>query len=316
MFLKNDKEWFTQRSPAVYSVIRLRFGDKEEVFSHLSGPTMLQNMDATSLNKGVTINYPLMALTPFNGGDIELEAGLVSLPGSNEAKQLLKVLTDFIKTLAVPHLSVALGFAQPLVDGITQLVGSNEAKLVLRLHDTFAQNHAIKPGYLAIIDAPAGSIPASELFVKGDRLHRGASLAASTPLTGFHYTLLRVDTVDERDDYHALASIDEPYQSAIQALNEAVLEFDEQKQKDKMLEAERLLGAAKIAAFKAKELTLKTGRRQVITALQKGFEEAKALLGPGAAEQAVPRTLSEAMQGAMKPSEALLAGDVTIHDLD
>jgi hypothetical protein len=316
MYLKNDKEWFTNRSPAVYSVVSLRFGDKQEVFSHVSGPSGLKDLKAESLNRGVTINYPLMALTPFNGGDIEIEAGLVSLPGSNEAKRLLKVLTNFSKTLAVPQLSVALSFAQPLADGIADLVGSDEAQLVLRLHDMFMQNSPIRCGYMVSIDAKAGDINPNELWVKGDRLLRGPSLNEAKPLTGYHYTLMRVDAVDERDDYQFLSSIDGPYQSAITALNEAVLEPDPQKQKDKMMEAERLLSAAKVAAFKAKELTFKSGRRQVITALQKNFDEARSLLAPGVAEQPVARTLEQAMANTISVQEALIAGDVTVKDLE
>jgi hypothetical protein len=315
MFLKNDREWFTAYSPAVYSVVKLRFGDKEESLSHVAGPSGLKDLKATSMNKGVMINYPLMPLVPFNGGDIELESGLVALPGSNDVKRFLKVLTDFSKTLAVPQLSLALSFAQPLVDGITELVGSDETKLVLRLHDSFTQGGTIRAGYLALINAATGTLDKNEMWVKGDRLHYGATKDSALPLEGYDYVLLRLDSVDERDDYSSLSSIDGPYQSAITALNESVVEPDPQKQKDKLTEAERLLGAAKVAVFKSKELTFKTGRRQVIQALQKGFDEAKALLAGGAAEQAISRTLAEAMTGAMSAEEALLAGEVSVADL-
>jgi hypothetical protein len=313
MFLKDDRDWFTDYSPAVYSVVKLRFGDKEETFSHVAGPSGLKDLRATSLNEGVTIDYPLTALMPFNGGDIELETGLVALPGSNDAKRLLKVLTDFSKTLAVPQLSIALGFAQPLVDGITELVGSDDTKLVLRLHDTFMQGGTLRPEYRVVINAPEGTLDPKQLWVKNDRLCYGVD--AANGLIGYDYVLIRIDSVDERDDYHALSSIDEPYQGAISVLNDAILEPDPQKKKDKMSEAERLLGAAKLAAFKSKELTFKTGRRQVIQALQKGFEEAKQLLGSAAADQPIARNLSDAMIGAISPAEALLAGEVTIQDL-
>jgi len=310
MFLKNDRNWFTNYSPVVYSVVKLRFGDKEETFSHVAGPSGLKDLRAQSLNKGVTINYPLTALMPFNGGNIELETGLVALPGSNDAKRLLKVLTDFSKTLAVPQLSIALGFAQPLVDGITELVGSDGTNLVLRLHDTFTQDGTLSSGYLVVVSAAKGTLEPKQLRVKNDRLCYGTD-----GLDGYDYMLLRIDSVDERDDYHALSSIDEPYQNAISALNDAVLEPDPQKKKDKMLGAERFLGAAKVAAFKSKELTFKTGRRQVIQALQKGFEEAKQLLSSGAAAQQIARSLGEAMTGAISPAEALVAGEVTVQDL-
>lgn len=120
-----------------------------------------------------------------------------------------------------------------------------------------------------------------------DRLHYGPTAAVATELTGYDYALFRLDAVGERDDYQALTAISEPYQAAIEALSASIQEADSQKEKDKLLEAERLLGAAKLAAYKSKELTFKAGRRQVIEALQKGFNEAKALLGSGAAEQNV-----------------------------
>src|SRR5262249_3316475 len=163
-----------------------------------------------------------------------------------------------------PQLSVALTFAQPLVEGITDLVGSSDNQLVLRLHDTFSQGGGFRAGYLALIGAPDKTLDTNEMWVKGDRLHYGATSDVAVARTGYDYALLRVDSVDERDDYHALSAIDAPYQSAISALSEAVLEPDPQKQKDKMAEAERLLGAAKVAAFKSNELTFKAGRRQVI----------------------------------------------------
>jgi hypothetical protein len=315
MFLKNDRKWFTDIAPAVYSVIKLTFGDKEETISHVAGPSNLKELEAKSLNRGVTINYPMTPLLPFNGGSIEIEAGLVALPGSNDVKRLLKVLTDFSKTLAVPQISIALGFAQPLVDGIMELVGANDTKLVLRLHDSRIKPGDFHSGYLAVIGAAAGTIDKASLWVKGDRLHAGAEPSTAVPLTGVDYALLRIDAVDERDDYHALSSIDTPYQAAIAALNDAIGEPDPAKQKDKMLEAERMLGAAKVAAFKSKELTFKVGRRQVIQALQQGFDEAKQLLGQGAAEQDIARTLSQAAANAMSPAEALLAGEVTVRDL-
>jgi hypothetical protein len=211
---------------------------------------------------------------------------------------------------------VALGFAQPLVDGIMSLVGAKSTKLVMRLHDQFGGGKALSAGYLVIANAPAGELKKEQLWVNNDRLHHGPERQSATNLTGYDYALIRIDVVAERDDYHALSSIDEPYKSAVAALGEAMQQFDEAKQKEKLLEAERLLMAAKIAAFKAKELTVKVGRRQVIQALQASFDEAKQLLAPGAADQErVSRTLEQAMKQAMPASEALIAGEITASEL-
>lgn len=315
MFLKNDREWFTAYTPAVYSAVSLTFGNSKEELSHVAGPSGLKDLKAGAANRSVTLNYPLTPLVPFNGGDIELELGLVALPGSNDAKRLLKVLTDFSTSLAVPQISLALSFAQPLVSGITELVGAEDTKLVLRLHDTFTAA-TLQAGYWVVVGAPTGALSAAQMWVKNDRLHYGPTAAAATALTGYDYALFRLDALAERDDYQALTAIGEPYQAAIDALSASIQEPDPQKQKDKLLEAERLLGAAKLAAYKSKELTFKAGRRQVIEALQKGFNEAKGLLGSGAAEQNVAATLARAMAGAMSAKEAVLAGEVSIRDLE
>lgn len=316
MFLKNDRKWFTEYSPAVYSVVTLKFGDKIETLSHVAGPSGLKDLKADSVNAGVTINYPLIPLTPFNGGTVQIEAGLVALPGKNDVKRLLKVLTDVSKSLAVPQLSVALTFAQPLVDGITELVGADTTRLVLRLHDAFNQGKPIASRYLVSINAPDATLDEEQMWVKGDRLYYGPNQAGAQGLKGYDYALFRVDVVDERDDYGALSAIDGPYQSAIDALGQALQEPDLAKRKEKLDEATRLLGAAKVAVYKSKELTFKTGRRQAIQALQKGFDEAKALLAAsGAADQPYPRTLAQAMKGAISVQEALALGEISSRDL-
>lgn len=317
MFLRNDRNWFTDYAPAVYSLVTLRFGDREETVSHVAGPTPLNDLKkASSENRSVTLNYPLTPLLPFNGGDVEMELGLVALPGSNDIKRLLNVLTSFSKALAVPQLSLAVGFAQPLVAGITELVGSEDTKLVLRLHDMCGQGgKPLQPGYRAVVAARLETFKAADLYVKNDRLFSVTDLPRERQIEQYSYMLLRVDVVDERDDYQSLSSIAEPYQSAIASLDAAAREADPQKQEEKVREAERFLGAAKVAAFKAKELTIRTGRRQVIEALQKAFDEAKELLAPGTVDPAVARTLQEAMTGAISVDEARLKGAVAARDL-
>src|SRR5436309_2835760 len=76
MSLKNDREWFKAWQPAVYSSITFTFGDKTETLTHVAGQSRLKDVGTQSLDKVISLNYPLTALVPFNGGTIELDAGL------------------------------------------------------------------------------------------------------------------------------------------------------------------------------------------------------------------------------------------------
>ena len=313
MFLKNDRDWFTDYAPAIYSIVKLKFGDREEIVSHISGPSGLKDLEAASLNRAVLLNYFLTPLLPFNGGDVELEIGLVALPGSNSAKRLLKVLTDFSKTLAVPQVSIAMGFAQPLLNGIMELVGSGETKLVLRLRNGFGQGgNALTSGFFAVIDIPAGTLDKRRLFVRDDRLHYGDTLQTAVPLRGLNYFLVRIDAPEVRDDYLALASINDPFRKAMDALQAAVQSSDAKK-KEKLEEAEGYLTQARFAAYGAKELTTKVGRRQVVDALRAEFDQAKRDFGEGVAGS--QSDLAQAMANAQSPSEARRAGEVQLSEL-
>jgi hypothetical protein len=314
MFLKNDRAWFSGWHPAAYSLIKFKFGDTEETVSNVAGPSSIKDLDQHA-NASISMNHTLVPVVPFNGGDIELESGLVAVKDSDDVKQLLKVLTDVSTTLAVPQLSAAMAFAQPLVNGIEELAGSNKNQTAVRLHDTFAAGPTLRARYLAAIATPAGSIPPGELFVKNDKLCRGPNLASAQPIQGQDYILLRIDAMSQRDDWEDLTSIKEPFMQAIDMLNAALNEPDADKQKGMVEEAQRRLGAAKLAAFRSKDLTKVVGRRQVVDALQRKFNEAKQMFGSGAAAPLEDFTLSSVMARAMPPAQARVLGELDESEL-
>jgi hypothetical protein len=314
MFLKDDRAWFSAWHPATYSLIRFTFGDSEETVSHLAGPSSIKDVDQHA-NASISMNYTVVPIVPFNGGNIELEAGLVAVKDSDDVKQLLKVLTDVSSTLAVPQLSAAIGFAQPLVNGIESLTGSDKNITILRLHDTFSAGPTLRARYLAAIALPARSIPEAELFVKNDKLCRGVSLAVAQPLSGQNYVLFRIDALTQRDDWEDLTAIKEPFLQAIEMLNSAVAEPDPDKKKGVLEEAQRRLRSAKLAAFRSKDLTKIVGRRQVIDALQRKFNEAQQMFGQGASAALEEFNLSRVMAVPMPHAEAVALGEIDESEL-
>jgi hypothetical protein len=312
MFLTDERNWFASWHPAAYIAVRFRFGDKEEILNHVAGPSALKDIDMGSINRGVAVNYSITPLVPYNGGEIEIEAGLVAVKGEDDVKKLLKVLGDFSKTLAVPQISTALNFATPLADGAAELLGASDNRPVLRLHDIFNEpSNILRAMHLIVVADRNKQLDKAKMSIEDGRLrYEGRSL------TGYNYMVLRIDTPADRNDWDSLSAIEEPYLAAIEQLQAALLEPDPDKQKTLMTEADRRLGAAKLAAFRAKELTKVVGRNQAIKGLQDGYNRAKEQLGgAGGAPAEFPRNLTGVLAARISVEEARRIGEMREWDL-
>jgi hypothetical protein len=186
--------------------------------SHLGGMTLAQRLGKppSYVAKYEGGDRRLDVLEPFNGGDVEIEAGLVAVKGEDDGKRLLKVLGDFRKVLAVPHLSTALSYAGPLADGISELVGNANNRPVLRLHDTFNDANRLRPMHLVVVLAPEGTLAKEKITVEGEQLRYDGK-----PLSGYDYLVFRIDAPAERDNWDSLSAIAEPYDDAIGMLEKA-----------------------------------------------------------------------------------------------
>jgi hypothetical protein len=310
MFLADDRKWFAGWQPVLYAAINFRFGDKTETINHVAGTSSLKDVDASKLNQGVALNFSITPLVPFNGGEIEIEVGLVAMKGDDDVKRLLKVLGDFSKVLAVPQISTALSFAAPLADGAAELLGVAGNRPILRFHDTFNDGNPLQAMHIVIASDPDGRLAQSRMTVEQSRL-----LYDGKSLTGYDYMVLRIDLPAERDDWDSLSAIEEPFLASIKALQDALAEPDAKKRKALMNVADRQLGAAKLAAYNAKELTKIVGRNQVIKTLQGNYDAAKLALGAaGAAEVAIPRNLKEALANCISVADAKSFGELRIEE--
>lgn len=314
IFLKNDRAWFSEWHPAGYSLVTLRFGNTAQTISHVAGPSSIKEVDRRS-DATILLNHTVVPLVPFNGGEIELEAGVVAVKGADDVRQLLQVLTGISSTLAIPQLSAAIAFAQPVVDGIQSLAGSDKNQTKVRLHNSFSQGPALRAHYLAAIGAEAGTIPPSELFIVNDRLCRGATIDTAQSLTGFDYALFRLDAFSERDDWEQLSSIKEPFDQAVDALSNAAMEPEPDKQAAMLAGATRWLTVALNAAYKSKDLTSTIGRRQVVDALKRKFAEARQAFGQGAAAARPDFGFAAAMANRISPDEAAALGPLDESEL-
>lgn len=268
MYLKDDVRWFQEWYPAVHSLVKFTFGGKQVVVPYIGGTLNLEQV-RTANNNVVQMTLPMTTLMPFNGGVVEITAGLLAMKGDNFLNNFIGVLGNFSTLLVVPQLSAALAIAGPIVSGIQTLIGNDkEGALKIGMNKGFGSeggggSNDLKSGYIAVIAAEADKIHTDRLWIVGDRLHYGDTLQDNKPLTGVTYMLFRIEGRSERDDWDALTSIAVPFNRAIEALGQQDLPT-----------AQSQLHAAVVATLQSPDLT-KADRSRVAKAIKAEFDQAK-----------------------------------------
>ena len=297
MYLKKRVEWFQSWYPAVHSLVRFDFGSKRIEVPFIADAARLA-LDGAGAEDVITRNFMLTPAVPFNGGTVDLDAGLMTMRGANYIGDFVKVLSNFARVLAVPQLSAVLTVAEPLASGIQDLFGSTGQQLHLGLHQSFSAEDLV-PGYFAVLRTAERAVDVSRLWVRDDQLRCGPSILDNAPFQDCDYMLLRLETFEDRDDWEHLTDIYTPFQNARRAL----ADFAEDK-------ARFYVRMAILRALEAPELTT-ADRRRVAAALKDRYEFEKTTFGElGLVGDDLP-DLGQIMQRAMPVERALERGEVS-----
>ncbi|HEX4966021.1 MAG TPA: hypothetical protein VF173_34745 [Thermoanaerobaculia bacterium] len=295
MFLAHSRDWFAEWQPAVHCSVKLTFNNQPAVnFSSVA-----RAAEDAKVN-GVLLNYKLSELMPFNGGDVEIAAGLLALKGKSDLRFAVNLLASF-SSLVAPPLGQAIAIADKVAGGVETLIQDTHGEIRLPFHQTFTSqagggSNGLRPGYIAVLNADAQTIKPDDLSVRTDRLHY-----RDQPLTGVDYLLFRIEGRAERDDWR-FASIAEPLQQA----KTAIVGRDETR-------AVTLLNQAILAAYNSPDLA-EADRMRVISAIKADFEKARGI-GYGAAG-AQQTDLNEIIRnGAISREESLLLGKPQVERL-
>jgi hypothetical protein len=224
MRVARDKEWFATRHPAVHALVRLRFGDDTVDLPTIAGPMSLPGLDQAHLGDVMQFDYPLTPLLPYNGGVVEVAAGLVALEGSNVLGEFVRAIETVASVLAQPPLSTALAAVGPVTSAVQTLFGAGNGRQHLGVHVAYAGvggPQALHAGYLAVVRRAAGPVDGAALTVDGGRLR-----LQGQPLNGADSLLFRIERMDERDDWDSLVTIARPFKDALTALAHRVPRSD------------------------------------------------------------------------------------------
>ncbi len=225
LYLKREREWFKSWYPAVHSLVRFQFGTQVVEIPHIAGPLHLKGVNDENLERAIQLNHNLTTLMPYNGGVVEVAAGLLAMEGKNYLNAAMKVMGDLSGLLVVPQLSAALAMAAPIANGLQELLSGGSGQMDLGLHQSFTGAggggaNELRPGYIAIVLADESRYDRKQFWVEDDRLRYGVSPETSQPLTGVTHMLFRIESRTERDDWMGLKTIVDARDEAHKAIAE------------------------------------------------------------------------------------------------
>lgn len=282
MRLARDQTWFATRHPAVHALVRLQFGDQEMELPRIAGPMTLPGLDEAHLGAVVQLNLPLTPLLPYNGGVVEISAGLVALEGASVVREFITAIESVTQVLAQPPISTALAAVGPVSRAVQTLLGAGRARQHLGVHAAYAGDrapHALHAGYLAVVRRDAALLPPQDVSVRDGQLR-----CRGLPLIDADYMLFRVERMTERDDWDSLSSIAGPYGDALAALSHGNSAM-----------ADAYMRRAVLEAWRSPDLT-RTDRSRVCGELKRAYQDVR---NQGLGLAHAPPTLSAAMAGAV-----------------
>jgi hypothetical protein len=302
MCLAQDRQWFSEWYPAVHAIVRLTYGTRTEELPFVAGPLDIPEVSQQNLNTVVHRNRALTPLLPFNGGEIELRAGLLAMKGGDYLDDLMRVLSSVSGLLNVPQVSAGLAVAAPIASSLQTLMTGNSGEPALGLQRGLWESggggaNPPAAGYFAAVLANEQQLPPAELRVDEDVLKRGADGATSEQLAGHTFMLFRLDKLSQRDDWEGLEALMKPFNDALTALGDG---FEER--------AESLMRAGIAQVLQSPDLT-RTDRVRVVRELKDRHDQAADQLGLGAVPGELP-ALPELMANAPAVDENVSEKDV------
>jgi hypothetical protein len=282
------------------------------VISQVAGPDALRNIDPDHLDRVAALDLALTPLVPFNGGTVQIEAGLMALPtGDPITGRFLKTMTNFSNLVAVPQLSTVLSVADAVNKGVAELFDTGSKRLVLGYQQTFASaggggSNDLRAAYIALINGDAASYPAANLWVQDGVLQVGPDSSSAQPITTTDYMLLRIETRKTRDDWKALTTISGPFNQALDALDAV-----DDNGNPRVADGDAYIRAAVVATRHSPDLA-DTDRNQLMRGLRDTYNKARAEALAGARDLDTKRiTLEDVARSARN----LDASPVTVGEL-
>jgi len=228
MRLSKDVSALASRYPVVHSSVRFVYSGEAREELYVAKQELLEQLKASNLNQTVLRNIQLTPLFPFNGGIVEIQAGLFSMKDEDRIRIGMGILSDFADILPVPGLKLA----GRIYEGLGKLFGQGDGQLELGYRESFVGYEQgqvganfLRPGYIVAMLASAerDKIDPRALSVANDTLSTGSPSDAKMPavqpdsLNGKSYLLFKIER-RASPDYEMLSEINDLFAEARDAL--------------------------------------------------------------------------------------------------
>jgi hypothetical protein len=309
MFLKNDKKWFSERFPLAYSLIGIEYAGQKTEIANISGKNRFEIKQA-DLGHSILHDYPLTPLLPFRGGTVEMDCGLVSMEAENVLQSFAGVVSDIAAKVNVPQVAAVVGIAGTIAASVQTLLGAGKAETLLYVHQSFDTNTLIS-GYTYLSGKQQNDVDPAKIWITSNGIRTGTSATSLSELDAQDFIVLRIEVVQQRDDWRSMTAIAEPLDGAIQASLTG--------EPDK---AKLLIAQAKLAALKSKDLT-QLDKMRVIKGMDAevfgdpapaGATEGAALFGIRRDDEERPSAIERAVSR-ISIADALAASPITEEDV-
>src|SRR3972149_4572237 len=215
--LARARVFATRFHGVAYSFVTLpREGEQRAQLTAVSKPEKLAELDASSLDRVITVSKQMMGPTAFRGGPVSLEFGLFSVKRGNLLTPLLDYITRVSAAAGISYVGAIKPFLPLITEGMDLIAGQ-------------VQDTALEVGVdtdlvlatscvAAIIARPKGSIDPEKLSLDGDR----RLLLDGEPLR-WGYATVSLRRTLEKSDYGEIPELKERYaaiQSAIRSNKE------------------------------------------------------------------------------------------------
>jgi hypothetical protein len=263
--------------PVVHSYISVphRSGRVAE-FQSVTSPSRLSELDASHLDRVISLNHRLLGPTPYRGGDLNLEIGLFSVKSDDLAKPFLSILETMAGAAGVSFVSVAMPFVAPLKQGLELLTGSNNISLEIGLSTIISEPET---GYVFVMRASREEFKPEELKIAEDfRVVNKENYAI-----GDHpYMVFSIEASASREDWFLIPDIASVYAELMEAVH-----------KGKATDASELFSTFKRTALTSHDL-LASDAKRLVKEVQDDL-----------AEQ-LPTSMTSAITGQLRPLSAYI----------
>jgi hypothetical protein len=214
MYLGTTRKLWRKFSPLVHAFVTSGVGKEQH---NIAGPGQLQDVSGNNLDRVIVLNQRLFGPIPYHGEELEVLAGLYSVPREDTAAALVNTVST-LSSLIGPTAVAGADIVKVVKTGVDGILGLGNTELRLGVNDTFSGDNPLRSGFLVGIGAPVAEVEKQvPLWLKDGRLVQGNSAPLAIPYDQHDYFVIQIERLERRPDWPGLPGLDK-YQSRFSAI--------------------------------------------------------------------------------------------------